>query len=73
MGVAAGHSVGDGGGMVKRVRLTRKTRGSVTPVSIPDQGHSSPRRWKRLRSPSSEGVGGEAGAPRNLFPRIGVG
>ena len=59
--------------MIKRVRLTRKTRNSVPPVSIPDQGHSTPRRWKRLRSPSSEGVGGEAGVPRNLFPRIGVG
>ena len=56
LGVATGHIVGDGGGMVKRVRLTRKTRGSVTPVSIPDQGHSSPRRWKRLRPPSSDGV-----------------
>ena len=34
---------------LKRVRLTRKTHGGVTPVSIPDQGHSTPRRWKRLR------------------------
>ena len=59
--------------MVKRVRLTRKTRVSVSPVSIPDQEHSTPRRWKRLRSPSSEGVGGEAGVPRNLVPRLGIG
>ena len=44
--------------MVKRVRLARKTRASVPPVNIPDQGHSTPRRWKRLRPPSSEGVGG---------------
>ena len=66
-------SVSDGGGMVNRVRLTRKTRGSGTPVSIPDLEHSSPRRWKRLLPPSSEGVGGEAGVPRNLFPPIGVG
>ena len=59
--------------VVKRVRLTRKTRVGVSPVRFPDQGHSTPRRWKRLRSPSSEGVGGEAGVPRNLFPRLGVG
>ena len=71
--VATGHAVGGGGNMVKRVRLTRKTHSSVTPVNIPDQGHSTPRRWKRLRLPSSEGVGGEAGVPRNLFPRLGVG
>ena len=63
--------VGDGGGkrrfitpdlpetgnMGKRVRLTRKTRSGVSCHSIPDQGHPTPRRWKRLRSPSSEGVG----------------
>ena len=72
-GDATGHSVGEGGSMVKRVRLTRKTRVSVAPVSIPDQGHSTSRRWKRLRPPSSEGVEGEAGVPRNLFPRLGVG
>ena len=72
-GAATGHSVGEGSNMVKRVRLTRKTRVSVSPVSIPDQGHSTPRRWKRLRPPSSEGVGGEAGVPRNLFPRLGIG
>ena len=73
LGVATGHLIGEGGNMAKRVRLTRKTHGSVTTVSIPDQGHSTPRRWKRLRPPSSEGVGGEAGVPRNLFPRLGVG
>ena len=67
------HSVGEGSNKVKRVRLTRKTRVSVSPVRLPDQGHSTPRRWKRLRPPSSEGVGGEAGVPRNLFPRLGVG
>ena len=71
--IAIGDAVANGSNGVKRVRLTRKTQGSVTPVSIPDQGHSTPRRWKRLRPPSSEGVGGEAGEPRNLFPRLGVG
>ena len=50
-GVATGHSVGEGGSMVKRVRPTRKTRLSVPTVSIPNQGHSTPRRWKRLRPP----------------------
>ena len=59
--------------MFKRVRLTRKTHVSVLPVDIPDQEHSTPRRWKRLRPPSSEGEGGEAGVPRNLFPRLGIG
>ena len=40
----------------------------------PDPGHPTPRRWKRLRlPPSSEGVEGEVGEPRNLFPRLGVG
>ena len=39
---ATGHSVGEGSNMFKRVRLTRKTRVSVSPVSIPDQGHSTP-------------------------------
>ena len=43
------HSVGEGSNMVKRVRLTRKTRVSVSPVRFPDQGHSTTRRWKRLR------------------------
>ena len=65
--------VGSDGSRVKRVRLTRKTRVSVSPVRLPDQGHSTSRRWKRLRPPSSEGVEGEAGVPRNLFPRLGVG
>ena len=61
------------GNMGKRVRLTRKTRPGVSLHSIPVQGHPTPRRWKRLRPLSSEGVGGEVGEPRNLFPRLGVG
>ena len=60
--------------MGKRVGLTKKTRPGDTFKGIPDRGHPTPRRWKRLRSPSSEGVGGgEVGEPRNLFPRLGVG
>ena len=81
--------VGDGGGnrqvgipghlpdasstVGRRVRLTRKTRPGVISHDNPDPGHPTPRRWKRLRPPSSEGVGSEAGVPRNLFPRLWVG
>ena len=59
----------------KRVRLTKKTRPSISSHVIPDPvpGHSTPRRWKRLLPPSSVGEGGEVGVPRNLFPRLGVG
>ena len=64
-----------GGNLGKRVPLTKKTRPSVCSHSNPDPGHPTPRRWKRLRTPSSEGLGGggEVGVPRNLFPRLGVG
>ena len=58
---------------VNGVRLTKKTRPGVISHSNPDPGHPTPRRWKRLRSPSTVGVGGEVGVPRNLFPRLGVG
>ena len=71
--VTPGHLMDAGGNMGKRVRLTRKTRPSASSHVIPDPGHPTPRRWKRLRLPSSEGVGGEVGEPRNLFPRLGVG
>ena len=59
----------------KRVWLTKKTRPSPSSHVIPDPdpGHSTPRRWKRLRPTSSEGEGREEGVPRNLFPRLGVG
>ena len=59
----------------KRVRLTKKTRPSISSHVIPDPvpGHSTPRRWKRLLPPSSVGEGREVGVPRNLFPRLGVG
>ena len=60
-----------GGNLGKRVQLTRKTRPGVSLHSIPDLGHPTPRRWKKLRSPSSEGEEGEVGVPRNLFPRLG--
>ena len=71
--VTPGHLPDEGGNADTRVRLTRKTRPGVSSHSIPDPGHPTPMRWKRLRSPSSEGEGGELGVPRNLFPRLGVG
>ena len=71
--ITTGHHLDEGSDRSKRVRLTRKTRPSVSSISIPDPGHPTQRRRKRLRSPSSEGVGCEAGVPRNLFPRLGVG
>ena len=70
LGVATGHSHDEGINVVKRVRLTRKTHVGVSSVYNPDQVHSTPRRCKRLRTPFSEGVGGETGVSRNLFPRI---
>ena len=71
--VTPGHPSDDGSNSVKRVRLTRKTRPVARVSHDPDPGHPTLRRWKRLRSPSSEGEGGEVGGPRNLFPRLGVG
>ena len=71
--VTPGHPSDTGSNMDKRVRLTRKTRPSASSQVIPDPGHPTPRRWKRLRPPSSVGEGGEVGVPRNLFPRLGVG
>ncbi len=70
--VTPGHLIDGGSNTGKRVRLTRKTRPSASSHVVPDPGHPTPRRWKRLRSPSS-GVGGEVGEPRNLFPRLGIG
>ena len=68
-----GHLPDSGGNRGIRVRLTRKTRPGEVIHIIPDPGHPTPRRWKRLRPPSSEGEGGEVGVPCNLFPRLGVG
>ena len=68
-----GHLSDPGGNLGKRIGLPKKTCPSASSHVIPDPGHPTPRRWKRLRPPSSEGVGGEAGVPRNLFPRLGVG
>ena len=75
LSVTTDHLLDSGSTEGKRVRLTKKTRPSASSHVIPDPdpGHSTPRRWKRLRPPSSEGEGGEVGVPRNLFPRLGVG
>ena len=65
--ITPGLPIETGGSMVERVWLTKKTRPGVSLHSIRDQG----RRWKRLRPPSSEGVGSEVGVPR--FPNLGLG
>ena len=63
-----------GGNLGKRVRLTRKTRPGVSlHISIQIQGIQRRGDGKDCAPPSSEGVGGEVGVPRNLFPRLGVG
>ena len=55
--VTPGHLLDEGSNTGKRVRLTRKTRPGASFHVIPDPGHPTPRSWKRLRPPSSEGVG----------------
>ena len=68
--ITLGHLLDAGGNVGKSVQLTRKTRPGVSSHSIPDPGHPTPRRWKRLRT--SEWWG-EVGVPRNLFLRLGLG
>ena len=50
-----GHLSDPGGNLGKRVRLTKKTRPGTSSHVNPYPGHPAPRRWKRLRPPSSEG------------------
>ena len=45
------HLLAAGGNSGKRVWLTRKTRPGAASHIIPDPGHPTPRRWKRLRLP----------------------
>ena len=75
--------VGDGGGkrqlvntghlpdasstVGKRVRLTRKTRPGVISHTIPDPGHSTPRRWKRLPPPFLRRRGERGGRASQSF------
>ena len=47
--VTTDHLLEAGGNRGKRVRLTKKTRPEATSNIIPDPGHPTPRRWKRLR------------------------
>ena len=47
--ITPGHLLDVGGNVGKWVRLTRKTRPSVSSHGIPDPEHPTPRRWKRLR------------------------
>ena len=55
-------------------RLTKKTRPDVPVHGNRDPGHPTPRRWKRLRLPSSEGAGGRRWAClANLFLSSGLG
>ena len=61
-----GHLSDLGGNMGKRVRLTKKTRPGTSSHVNPDPGHPTPRRWERLRPPSSEGEGGEVGASQSF-------
>ena len=57
--ITPGYLLETGSNVGKRVRLT-------TLHGIPDQLHPTPRRWKRLRQPSS-GVGGEVGRTSQSF------
>ena len=68
--IAPGNPFDAGSNVGKRVRLTRKTRPGVSSMIIPDPGHPTPRRWKRLRRPSS-GVGGEGGRASQSFSSPG--
>ena len=47
--ITPGHLLDACGDMGKRVRLTRKTRPGESSHDIPDPGHPTPKRWKRLR------------------------
>ena len=46
---APGDPLDAGSNVAKRVRLTRKTRPGASSRVIPDPGHPTLRRWKRLR------------------------
>ena len=49
--VTPGHPPDGGSNVGKRVRLTKKTRPDASSHVIPDPGHPTSRRWKRLRPP----------------------
>ena len=58
---------------VKRVPLSRKTRPGASSDVIPDPGHPTPKRWKKLRSPSSERVGVRWASLAIFFLALGLG
>ena len=45
---SAPHLLDDGGKVIKRVGLTRKTRPSIPVHGIPDPGIPTPKRWKKI-------------------------
>ena len=69
--ITPGHPLDAGGNVCKRVRLTRKIRPGVSSHSLPDPGHPTPRRWKRLRPP--EGVGVRWACLAIFFLDLGLG
>ena len=71
--VTPGHLSDDHSNVVERVRLTRKTRPGASSHVIPDPGHPVPRRWKRLRSSSSEGEGVRWADLAIFFLTLGLG
>ena len=64
--VTSGNHLDCRGNFGKRVRLTRKTRPGASSMFIPDPGHPTLKRWKRLRLPSSEGVEGRGRGGRGV-------
>ena len=71
--ITPGHLLDAGVTRVKRSGLPKRHVLVILFALSRIQEHPTPRRWKRLRTPFSEGVGREVGVPRNLFPRLGVG
>ena len=67
--VTSDHLLDSGSTEGKRVRLTKKNRPSASSHVIPDPdpGHSTPRRWKRLHLPSSEGEEERGGRASQSF------
>ena len=66
-----GHLLDAGSDVGQRVWLARKTRPGVSSHDIPDPGQRRGDGKDCAPLPLKER--GEAGEPRNLFPRLGVG
>ena len=69
LSVTTDHLLDSGSTEGKKVRLTKKTRPSASSHVIPhrDPGHSTPRRWKRLRPPFLRRSGGKGGRASQSF------